>query len=210
MHSLTAAPRTVTGKKAKSLAEAGLVPAVVYGPKQAPLSVSIPLHEFEALLRHGGQSSLVELSGLEKPIQALIHELDRDPVTHVPRHVDFYAVEKGAKVSVMVPLAFVGESAAVKAGANLVKVLHEVEIEADATKLPSEIEVDIVALAEIGDQITVADLKAPAGVEILTESEDVVALAQAVEEEKEESPVLDMSAIEVEKKGKEEGAEEAE
>lgn len=207
-HSLTVSPRTLVGKSAKALAAEGTIPAVVYGPKQQPIPVSVPLLSFEALLRHGGESALIELSGLDKPVQALVHELDRDPVTHVPRHVDFYAVEKGAKVTVSVPLAFVGESMAVKSGANLVKVLHEVEIEADATKLPSEIEVDIAPLAAEGDQIHVADLKAPAGVAILTPGEEVVALAQAVVEEAEEGIAApDMDAIEVEQKGKTEETE---
>ena len=124
-------------------------------------------------------------------------------MTHTPRHADFYAVEKGAKVTVSVSLSFVGESAAVKAGANLVKVMHEIEIESDPTKIPTEIEVDISALAAEGDQIRVSDLKAPPGVEILTSGEEAVALAQAVaEESEEESAGPDMDAIEVEQKGK--------
>jgi large subunit ribosomal protein L25 len=193
------------GKSTKVLAGEGVIPAVVYGPKQEAIPVSVPLLAFEAILRHGGESALIELSGLEKPVQALVHDLDRDPVTHVPRHVDFYAVEKGAKVTVSVPLSFVGESMAVKSGANLVKVLHEIEIEADATKLPSEIEVDITSLNAEGDQIHVSDLKAPSGVAILTSEEEVVALAQAVAEETEEETAgPDMSAIEVEQKGKSE------
>lgn len=204
-HSLTVSPRTVVGKSTKVLAGEGVIPAVVYGPKQEAIPVSVPLLAFEAILRHGGESALIELSGLEKPVQALVHDLDRDPVTHVPRHVDFYAVEKGAKVTVSVPLSFVGESLAVKSGANLVKVLHEIEIEADATKLPSEIEVDITSLNAEGDQIHVSDLKAPSGVAILTSEEEVVALAQAVAEETEEETAgPDMSAIEVEQKGKSE------
>ena len=202
-HSLTVSPRTVVGKSTKVLAGEGAIPAVVYGPKQEAIPVSVPLLAFEAILRHGGESALIEISGLEKPIQALVHDLDRDPVTHVPRHVDFYAVEKGAKVTVSVPLSFVGESMAIKSGANLVKVLHEVEIEADAAKLPSEIEVDIAPLNAEGDQIRVSDLKAPSGVTILTSEDEVVALAQAVAEETEEDAgAPDMDAIEVEQKGK--------
>lgn len=206
-HNLTVSPRDVVGKSTGKLAGEGLIPAVVYGPKQEALSVSVPLLPFEAILRHGGESALIELSGLEKPVKALIHALDRDPVTHVPRHVDFYAVEKGAKVQVMAQLSFVGESMAMKSGANLVKVLHEVEIECDPSNIPAEIEVDITALAAEGDQIHVSNIKAPAGVTILTDGEEVAAIAQAVEEESEESATLDMDAIEVEKKGKEEEGE---
>lgn len=210
-HTLTVSPRTVVGKSSEALKKEGAIPAVVYGPKQDAVSITVPLHEFEALLRHGGESALITLEGLEKPIQALVHDLDRDPVTHVPRHADFYAVEKGAKVTVSVSLSFVGESAAVKAGANLVKVLHEVEIESDPTKIPAEIEVDVTSLEAEGDQIHVSALTAPAGVEILTPGEEVVALAQAVAEETEEDGAApDMDAIEVEKKGKdEEEADEA-
>lgn len=209
-HRLTVSPRTVVGKSSITLAKDGALPAVVYGPKQEPISITVPLPEFQALLRHGGESALIELAGLEKPLQVLIHDLDRDPVTHIPRHADFFAVEKGAKVTVSVPLAFVGDSAAVKAGANLVKVLHEVEIESDPTKLPSEIEVDISKLEAMDDQIHVSDLKAPNGVEILMPADEVVALAQAVAEETEDSAAgPDMDAIAVEKKGKTEGEEES-
>lgn len=210
MHSLTATPRTRIGKTADLLSKEGLMPGVVYGPKQDPISISLSLHEFEAVLRHGGESAVITLSGLEKPLQVLIHDLERNPLTNIPRHVDLYAVEKGAKVTVSVPLSFVGESMAMKLGANLVKVLHEIEIESDPSKLPSEIEVDISALAAMDDQIRVSDLKAPAGVEILTPGDEVVALAQAVEEEAEEdSAAPDMDAIEVEKKGKDEAEEAA-
>lgn len=205
MHSLTATPRTRIGKTSDLLSKEGLMPGVVYGPKQEPISISLTVSEFEAVLRHGGESAIITLSGLEKPLQVLIHDLDRNPLTNVPRHVDLYAVEKGAKVSVSVPLSFVGESMAIKLGANLVKVLHEIEIESDPAKLPTEIEVDLTALAAMNDQIHVSDLTAPAGVEILTPGDEVVALAQAVEEEpEEESAAPDMDAIEVEKKGKEE------
>ena len=209
-HNLSVTPRTLVGKSSVALNKEAMLPAVVYGPKQEAVSISVPLPEFEALLRHGGESALIELTGLEKPIQVLIHDLDRDPVTHVPRHADFYAVEKGAKITVAVTLSFVGESAAIKAGANLVKVLHEVEIESEPNKLPSELEVDISSLNTEGDQIRVSDIKAPAGVLILTPGEEVVALAQAVKEETEEdSAAPDMDAIEVEKKGKEDSEEEA-
>lgn len=209
-HTLSVSPRTILGKSSLKLAQDGALPAVVYGPKQEAISITVPRQEFEALLRHGGESALITLEGLSKPMQVLIHDLDRDPVTHIPRHADFYAVEKGAKVTVSVPLSFIGESMAVKTGSNLVKVLHEIEIESDPSKLPSEIEVDITSLASDGDQIRVSDLKAPAGVAILTPEDEIVAIAQAVEEEKEEdSAAPDMDAIEVEKKGKGEVEEEA-
>lgn len=210
MITLSITPREASGTEgAEALRATGQMPAVVYGPKQAPMSVSVALNEMEAVLRHGGEASLIELQGMGAPISALIHDLDRDPVTNVPRHADFYAVEKGAKVTLTVPLVFVGEAMATKLGANVVKIMHEVEVEAAADKLPHEIEVDITKLEALNDQIRVSDLKAPAGVAFITDADEVIALAQAPHEESEEAVVLDMDAIEVEKKGKTETEEEA-
>ncbi|KND51655.1 MAG: ribosomal protein L25, Ctc-form [Parcubacteria bacterium C7867-001] len=205
MHTLAVSVRTELGKRAKRLLSAGQMPAVVYGPKEDTISVSVPLAIFEKTLKVAGESSVLELTGLNKPLQVLIHDIDRDPVTNIPRHADFYAIEKGAKVEVAVPLEFIGESAAVKAGANLVKVIHELEVEADAAHLPQHIEVDISSLAEIGSQIHVRDLSIPSGVTVKAEPEDVVALIQEVKiEEEAPSEAPDMASIEVEKKGKDE------
>ncbi len=210
MITLAATPRTITGKSSAKLSKEGLMPAVVYGPKQEALSISLPLLEFKRILRDEGESSVIELSGLGKTMQVLIHDVDRDPVTSVPRHADFYAIEKGAKVEVSVPFSFVGESTAVKAGANLVTVMRELDISADAADLPHEIEVDISVLAEIGDQIHVSDIKLPKGVVTHVDPEEVIVLTQEVAvEEETDSTAPDMDAIEVEKKGKTEAEEEA-
>jgi large subunit ribosomal protein L25 len=161
------------------------------------------------VLKTAGESSVIDLTGLGAPMQVHIHEVDRDPVTNAPRHADLYAIEKGAKVEVAVPLEFVGESAAVKAGANLVKVMHELEIEAAPADLPHDIKVDISLLAAVDDQIHVRDLALPKGVEAKADGDEVVALAQEVKEEAEEAAPADLSSIEVEKKGKEEAEGEA-
>ncbi len=206
---LTAETRTETGKKSAALLAVEKLPAVVYGPKQESLVISLPLREFARILRDEGESSVIELSGVTpSPIKVLIHDVFVDPVTNLPRHVDLYAIEKGAKVEVAVPLTFVGEAPAVKEGASVVKVMHELDIEAAPENLPHEIEVDLSTLAAIGDQILVSDLKIPTGVTVKAEAEEVVALAQETKEEAEE-PVLDMSAIEVEQKGKTEEEEAA-
>lgn len=211
MITLTAKAREEKGKRSQALLTTGFMPAVVYGPKQASTPITVSAKEFEKVFRDAGESSIIELSGVgADTLQVLIHDVDHDPVTHAPRHVDFYAIEKGAKVEVAVPLSFVGESAAVKAGHNLVKVLHELDIEAAPANLPREIDIDISVLMAVGDQIHVSDIKLPTGVESKVGGEEVVALIQEVQEEKEEAPVaIDMDAIEVEKKGKEEAQEES-
>lgn len=205
---LNATKRTATGKAARALLKDGQMPAVVYGPTHEAEAIQIPLADFTKVLRDEGTSAVLEVAGLGPSFQVLIHEVDRDPVTNQPRHADLYAIKKGAKVTVAVPLEFVGESFAVKSGANLVKVLHELEVESDPSKLPHQIEVDISALNAIGDQIHVKDLTLPAGVTATADPEEVVIIAQEVKEEAEEATAApDMDAIEVEQKGKEEEAE---
>ena len=208
MITLDAKTREITGKRAAAeLAKEGRIPAVLYGAKREALSISLPLQEFKKVLRDAGESSVIELSGLGTSVQALIHEVDLDPVTSLPRHADLLAVAKGAKVEVAIPLTFIGESPAVKSGARLVKVMHELEVSADAAHLPHEIEIDVSVLENDGDQIHVKDIKLPKGVESMVDGEEVVVLTQIAEEEPEETAPLDISAIEVVKKGKTEEEE---
>lgn len=186
---------------AHAIRRAGSIPAVVYGAHQAATPISISARAFEKVLREAGEATIVSLTGLGEPLPILIHEVALDPITNQPQHVDFYAVTKGEKVEVAIPLVFVGESAAVKSGANLVKVLHEITIEADPMNLPHDISVDLSRLATIDDRIYVKDITLPVGVDLVTDADEVIALAQAVVEEKEAAPA-DISSIEVEKKGK--------
>jgi large subunit ribosomal protein L25 len=203
MLTLTVEKRTEVTTPA--LRRAGFIPGVVYGAHHESTPISIPEGTFEKVLREAGEATIVSLAGLGEPLPTLIHEVDLDPLTNRPRHVDFYAVTKGEKVEVAIPLVFFGESAAVEAGANLVKVLHEVEIEADPMNLPHDIQVDLALLVNLNDQIHVRDLTIPAGVELVTDLDEVIAIAQEVTAEKEEAAApADLSAIEVEKKGKEE------
>ena len=205
MLTLPALKRDKSTAPLSTLRRAGSIPAVVYGAHQASTPIAVEARAFDKVLREAGEATIVSLTGLGAPLPTLIHEVDRDPITSHPRHIDFYAVTKGEKVEVAIPLSFVGESAAVAAGANLVKVLHELEVKADPMNLPHDIEVDLSALAAVDDKIHARDIKLPSGIELATEPEEVVALAQAVVEEKEAPPApADISSIEVEKKGKEE------
>ncbi len=199
---LEATPRTETGKKVAHLRTEGKLPAVVYGPKQAPTALTLTKLDFDKVFKEAGESSVITITGLEKPTDVLIHDVAFDARKGGIVHVDFYAIEKGKKISVNVPLHFTGEAPALKLGGTLTKVLHEVEVEADPTKLPKEIIVDISTLVDFESRITIGDLSVPGGVTITDNLEDVVVLVQHVAEEKEEAPAVDMSSIEVEKKGK--------
>jgi len=210
MLSLSVEKRDNASAGGPALLRAGFVPGVVYGAHHASTPITIPAVAFGKILREAGEATIVSLEGLGASLPTLIHEVVLDPLTSLPRHVDFYAVTKGEKVEVAIPLVFIGVSSAVEAGANLVKVMHELEVEADPMNLPHNIEVNIAMLAALGDKIHVSDLILPAGVTLVAPPEEVVALVQEVVEEKEEEVApADLSAIEVEKKGKEETEGEA-
>jgi large subunit ribosomal protein L25 len=194
------------GVSAAKVRSAGSIPAVVYGAHHESTPISVKAQAFQKILREAGEATIVSLSGLGEPLPTLIHQVDVDPITSAPRHVDFYAVTKGEKVEVAIPLVFINESPAVEAGANLVKVLHEIEVEADPMNLPHDIQVDLSLLKALGDRIHARDLALPAGVTLAEDPEEVVALTQEVVEEKVEEAPADLSSIEVEKKGKEDEA----
>lgn len=208
MLSLSVAKRD-TSRKLEAIRASGDMPAVFYGPKEASTTISVNAKEFGKVWKKAGESSVIILKddkGNEH--ESLIHDVDVHPLTGEPRHADFYVIEKGKKVEVSVQLVFTGVAPAVKdKGGILVKVLREIEIEAAPRDLPHDIAVDISKLVEFSDVIKVKDLTLPKGVELKVNPEDVIASIAEAKEEVEEAPAtIDMSAIEVEKKGKAEEA----
>ncbi len=187
----------------------GIIPAVFYGKKTPSTPISIQQNQFIKVWRLAGESGVVTLKSKAGDMDVLIQDVDVDPVTDQPRHADFYVFEKGKKIEVSIPLEFVGVSPAVKdLGGSLVKVLHELKISAEPQNLPREINVDISSLVAFDSQILASDIVLPKGVELIELSTEVVASAAAPkEDEPEESKPIDLSAIEVEKKGKKEEEE---
>lgn len=203
MITLTVEPRDSKIKPA-TLREAGKMPVVFYGPKQKSTSGTVSMVDFIKVYKKAGESSVVILKEGNNEHEALIHDLDVHPVTGAPRHADFYVIEKGKKVKVNIPLIFEGVSPAVKdKAAILVKVARELEIEAAPKDLPRELKVDISSLVEFSSTIMAKDIKLPAGVTLVSGPEEIVASVSEAKEEVEEVKPIDMSAIEVEKKGKE-------
>ena len=166
----------------------GVMPAVMYGPKEAPTPIAINAREFERTFREAGETTLVKLKGLGEDKDTLIHDVQIHPVTDAPLHADFYVIEKGKKVTLNIPLEFVGTAPAEKLGHIVVKALHEIEIEVAATEIPQHLEVDLSKLENVGDHIVVSDIKLPASAELQTEAGEIVASVTAFVEEKEAAP----------------------
>lgn len=163
--------------KLDALRAEGMVPAVVYGPKHEPVSIAVSAKEFQKIWSEAGYSSVVTLTGLNSPLETLIYDIALHPTSHTPMHVDFYAIEKGRKMEVSVPVMFVGTSPAEKLGAAILKVLHEIEVRAEAHNIPHDVTVDLADLAEVNHHITAGDIKLPAGVELVTDAAEIVVSA---------------------------------
>ena len=186
-----------------------MIPAVYYGAGKDAVSIAVPVKEFTKVFKEAGENTAVTLTIGGEKISTLIHDLQRDPVTGAFLHVDFLIIDMKKEIEVAIPLEFTGTAEAEKNGlGTLVKVLHEVEISALPADLPHNFEIDVTALATLEDQIHVKDIKLPKGITMITDGDEVVALIAAFVEEKEEgSAPVDLSAIEVEKKGKTEDQE---
>ena len=185
------------------LRKGGEIPAVFYGAGKKATSVSVSVIEFKKVWREAGESSAIKIKTPDGEVDVLIHEVQVDPITDEPIHIDFLAIDMKKKIRVKVPIVFEGVSSAVKSGiGNLVKTLHEVEIEALPADLPQKLAADISKLETLKDQIFVSDIKLPVGVIVTSGGAEVVASIVEQVEEKEEVAPVDLSAIEVEKKGK--------
>ncbi len=208
--SLAVEARTERGKNLDIIRDAGKLPVVLYGPKEGNVALTVDRRAFEKVLKEAGESSIITLTGLDTPKDVLIHEVAFDARRGGVVHADFYAVEAGKEITMNIPLEFVGEAPAVKLGGTLTKVLHEIEITCKPQDIPQHIAVDVSSLDTFEKQIHVSDLVIPKGVTLETSPEEVVVLVQAVQEEvASEVASVDMSAIEVEKKGKTETEETA-
>ena len=168
---LSAETRTEFGKGgARRTRRAGKIPAVIYGHGAEPRHVSLPAREFTNAVRHGGVNVLLTLDVDGTEQLAIPKAIQRHALKGTYDHVDLLAVRRGEKVTIDVPLTIVGD---VVAGGLLAQDANSVSIEAEATHLPSEIEVSIDGL-QIGSHITAADLKLPSGASLLTDESTLI------------------------------------
>jgi large subunit ribosomal protein L25 len=195
---LTAQARSEVGSsKSRSLRREGWIPAVLYGPDlEQGLSLQVNLRELNRVLAEmqGGIISLDVQQGEETvTYPVMIKGIQRDRLKNNITHLDFYLVSMTRKVTTSVPILLVGTAPGVRAGGILQHQLWEVEIQCLPDRLPENIEADISAL-EIGQTLTVKELQAIEGVEVLTPEDDVVVsilepgLAEDEESEAAEEP----------------------
>lgn len=160
--SLHAEERKILGKKVKQLRRRGSLPAHVFGKGVENEDVTIDGKEFVKTFYQAGETGLIDLKiGKEKIRPVLVRDVQYDPLSGEPIHIDFYQVNLTEKVKVPVPLVLIGEQPeSVHLGETIVlQTLNEVEVEALPTDLVEKIEVDITSLKSIDDAITIDQLQ---------------------------------------------------
>lgn len=159
--SLNAEERKVLGKKVKALRKRGSLPGHVFGKGVDGENVLLSTKDFLKIFHQAGETGLIDLKiGSEKVRPVLIREVQHDPVTNQPIHIDFYQVNLTQKVTVAVPIVQIGDSPeAVNLGEAIVlQTLNEIEVESLPADLPEKIEVDITPLKAIDDAVSLGQL----------------------------------------------------
>ena len=168
---IVAEPRTEFGKGgARRTRRAGKLPAVLYGHGTDPRHLSLPSREFEHALRTDGANVLLDLQLAEGSELALPKSIQRDPVRGAIEHVDLILVRRGERITVEIVIQVVGE---IVAGGLLDQSLTTLSVTAEATNIPSGVEVSVEGL-EIGQSVHAGQITLPAGVEIAGDTDQVV------------------------------------
>jgi large subunit ribosomal protein L25 len=168
---LPAETRTEFGKGgARRTRRAGKVPAVIYGHGDDPRHVALPAREFANAIRHGGSNVLLTLDVDGGEQLVIPKSIQRHPIKGHFEHVDLLAVRRGEKVTIDVPITVVGD---VVPGGLVNLENTSISVEAEATHLPTGLEVSITGLA-FGTQITASDVQLPRGSSLITDPDNLI------------------------------------
>jgi large subunit ribosomal protein L25 len=166
---------------ARKLRQRGLAPGVVYGGGREAASIAFDIAGLERLLAtsHGGVNTLIDLEGDSDATgrTVIAKDLQREAVRGEIIHGDFYEINLTEKIHVSVPIHLEGSPAGVVLGGVLDQQLREAEMLCLPNAIPDEITADVSEL-ELGDSLHIADLKIPAGVEMVTD--DALTIATVI------------------------------
>jgi large subunit ribosomal protein L25 len=168
---IDAETRTEFGKgAARRTRRAGKIPAVLYGHGTDPQHLALPQLEFARVVRDQGRNAVLTLNIGGETQLALTKTVVTHPIRPYIEHVDLLVISRGEKVSVEVQLVVTGEAAP---GTMVSQELNTLEVEADVSSIPEQIEVSVEGL-EVGAQIHASDVQLPAGTELKADAELLV------------------------------------
>lgn len=172
--------REVLGKGLAKIRHSGQVPAVIHDHGKDSIHVQGEFLNLMKVYATAGKHHPVQLKVGGKEHLALIKDVDFEPAKHRMRHVVFQAINKNEETEAEIPVVFKEDTEipAEKVSLLVLKQLDHVQVKALPADLPDELVVDPSSLAEVGDHLTVADLKAPSGVTILTAPETQIAIVE--------------------------------
>ncbi len=172
---LQATKREIIGKHVRHLRSEGKIPAVLYGPGFEPLSLTVDWLELRPKLRQAGGSKLINLDVEGDTFNVLVRNVQRRPVRGDVMHLDFYRVRMDVVIRTDIPIVLVGEGAVLEeAGGAYTHEKTSITVECLPGNLPASIEVNIDALQEVGDMVTVADLPELPGVTYHADPEEII------------------------------------
>lgn len=183
---LQISPRTVTGKATKRLRKSGIIPANISGHKEESQAVQVEALAYETLKRAHSTTGIIALSiaGSDRVQTALIRRVQRDPRSGKILHIDFSRVSLSERITVKVPLRFVGEAPGVKnEGGVLLHLLDALEVECTASDIIDSIEVDVSSLTEIDSILHAEDAKLPTNFTLITDPNEGIAKVAATRAE---------------------------
>jgi len=168
--------RETLGKGGARKARAkGLIPAVMYGHGEKPVSLTVDNREFVTTMRsHKGSNPILAVKLGSDEFTALLRDVQYDPLSHEILHLDFQHISLTEKVDVKVPVHCTGTPAGVKDGGGILEIIvREIEVRCLPTTIPSSVDIDVSAL-NIGDSVHARDIHLP-DVELLTEASTTIA-----------------------------------
>jgi large subunit ribosomal protein L25 len=169
--------RNESGKGSSRRARrAGKVPGILYGHKEAPVTITIDPHALvKSLDKERKRNTVFDLSvGTDKSITAMIRDVQLDPMSRQIIHVDFIRVSMDEEVKVTVPLLLTGTPVGVVNGGNLHQGMHSVPLAAKPDAIPTKLTLDVSAL-NIGEALHASDLKLATGVRVLLDPKEALA-----------------------------------
>ena len=185
---IDAETRTEFGKGAASRTRrAGKIPAVLYGHGTEPQHLALPELEFKRALREQGRNAVVTLNIGGTPQLALTKTVVAHPIRPYIEHIDLLMIRRGEKVVVEVGVIVTGDAAP---GTRVTQELNSIELEADVSSIPEQIEVSVEGL-RVGTQIQASDVTLPEGSELRTDPEILVVHVVAAPTEEQLEAELD-------------------
>jgi large subunit ribosomal protein L25 len=183
-------PRNVsTRSELRKIRSEGRIPGVIYGKGlDAPSNISVDAKELAAMLSSHSHAVIeIDVPGAGKH-SVMMTDLQRDSISRNVMHIDFHRINMNEKITTPARLEITGSSPGEKEGGMLQLVLHEIVIECYPKDIPNFIAVDVSGL-EMGDHISISDLKLPAGVVTTQDPTTVIVAVLAPQKERTEDEI---------------------